>query len=122
MDGYSALGGGGPLPNTKVHIMVRTTNLPTQSKCVVRDCSPVPPTYLVYYIFLSLTRKKMIFNMRYSLSPTPVVISHRPNPVRDEPSVSWPNLCCPCVIISHRPNPVRDEPSVSWPHLWRRQQ
>jgi hypothetical protein len=27
-----------------------------------------------------------------------------------------------CIVISHRPNPVRDEPSVSRPHLWTRRQ
>ena len=89
--------------------MVLNTDLPTQR---VVNCTVimVPQRYPI---------------LRYRLSPTLsqqplccIVISHRPNPVREEPSVSRPHLCTSLRIISHRPTPVRAEPSVSRPHLW----
>ena len=64
--------------------MVLNTDLPTQR---VVNCTVimVPQRYPI---------------LRYRLSPT---LSQQP-------------LCC--IVISHRPNPVREEPSVSRPHLW----
>ncbi len=89
--------------------MVLNTDLPTQR---VVNCTVimVPQRYPI---------------LRYRLLPTLsqqplccIVISHRPNPVREEPSVSRRISVRPCTIISHRPPPVRPKPSVSRPHLW----